>query len=130
MGNKNDENFELVSQKLIQYGIAADDVKAYVITDLAKPDSYGKTVVCALNDSLCVIGDDGSFLKKPYPEITDVFSENYVSSGELIISTETEEISVAHFTLSVSAEIERFSAVVLKLIKGDAETETSEKGGV
>ena len=126
MGNKNDKNFELVSQKLIQYGIAADDVKAYVITDLAKPGSYGKTVVCALNDSLCVINDDGSFLKKPYSEIIDVFSENYVSSGELIISTETEEISVAHFTLSVSAEIERFSAVILKLIKGDAETETSE----
>ncbi len=123
MGKKNDKNFELVSPKLIQYGIAADDVKAYVITDLSKPGSYGETIVCALNDSLCVLDDDGSFLRKPYSEIIDVFSENYVSSGELIITTETEEISIAHFTLSVSAEIERFSATVLKLINGDTEAD-------
>ena len=110
---------DIFSDLFLKYGIDADGIGSYVITDLSKPGSYGKTVLFIFNDAVCTLSEDGSFARKSFAEIRDIFSENYVSSGELIISTTDEDVSFAHFTLKISAEIERFVTSVKKLISGE-----------
>ena len=113
-----DKIAEITQEKLISLGFTSDDIIISVHTDLSKPYTYGETTLYALKDSLCVLHDDGSLLLRKYSEITDIYAENYVSSGELILCCEKEESSIAHFTLSKSSQIEMFIAVVKKLIAG------------
>ena len=75
-----EENDQIAIEKLNSLGIAADDIITLIHTDLSKPFTYGETSVFALNDSLCVLNDDGSLCLKKYNEITDLYAENYVSS--------------------------------------------------
>lgn len=112
-----DEN-ELL-EKLNSLGIAADNIVASLITDLSKPYGYGVTTLCALKDSLCVLNEDGSFILKKYCELTDIYAENYVSSGALILNEDDRQFAIAYFTLSVSARVEWFVNIVRKLISGE-----------
>lgn len=120
-----DESVQVAVEKLNSFGIAADNIITFIRTDLSRPYAYGETTVFALSDSLCVLHDDGSFFLKKYSEITDIYAENYVSSGELIILFEEDEFSIAHFTLSISPQVERLVTVVQKLIKGESVKEES-----
>lgn len=120
-----EENDKFAIEKLNSLGIAADDIITLIHTDLSKPFTYGEATVFALKDSLCVLNDDGSLCLKKYNEITDLYAENYVSSGELILRYKDEEFSVAHFTLSKSPQVERFITAVRKLIAGEVVDEDS-----
>ena len=106
-------------EKLNSLGIAADKIVAALQTDLAKPCSYGVSTVCALEDSLCIMHDDGSLLVRKYSEITDIYTENYVSSGALILKTADSCVAAAYFTLSVSARVEWFVNIVRRLLSGE-----------
>lgn len=108
-----------VIEKLSSLGIAAGSIIAWLETDMARPYGYGTTTVCALQDSLCVLNEDGSFTFKRYSEITDVYTENYVSSGALILKQDKQQLAIAYFTLSVSARVEWFVNIVRKLISGE-----------
>lgn len=114
-----DENVKSIEEKLTAFGIAADSIAACVHADLSHPDTYGETTVCALKDSLCVLRGDGGFLSKKYSEIADIYAENYVSSGALIVRSGEDEFPIAYFSLSVSAQIEWFITVVRKLLAGE-----------
>ena len=111
---------EIITEKLCSYGIAADELVAFVTCDLSHPETYGTSVMCALNDALCVIYEDGTFLLRKYSEIKSINTENYISSGAVVIRTQTEEAAISYFTLSVSAKIEWFMSIVRKLIDGQA----------
>lgn len=125
MQNAKDENKSYIAEKLSEFGFQPDSVIASVTTDLSHPYSYGNTHICALNDMLCVIGEDGSFQTEKYDDIIDVFVENYVSSGALIARTEKEEVPLAYFTLGTSSEIEWFINTVRKLILGEPLSDVS-----
>ena len=98
-----------IAEKLESFGYAADSMLAYVCCDLSRPDTYGETVLCALSDYLCVIGEDGSFFSKNYSEVTDIYAENYVSSGGIILRCGEEELMLSYFTLGVSAKLSGLS---------------------
>ena len=49
--------------------IKKEDVVLSCECDLSFGGKYGKTLVCVLPDSLCVLGDDGSFMRKKYSDI-------------------------------------------------------------
>ncbi len=80
---------------------------------------YTKSLVCALGDSLCVLNSDGTFMREKYSEIEDIYAENYVSSGGLIITVNGSDIPVARFTLNLSAKIEQLVSIVRKFISGE-----------
>lgn len=80
---------------------------------------YTKTLVCALRDSLCVLKNDGTFLRENYSSIEDIYAENYVSSGGLIIRVNGFDVPVAEFTLNLSAKIEQLISAVRKYIAGE-----------
>ncbi len=120
-----DKNARVAVEKLNSFGIAADDIITYISTDLSKPFTYGETTVFALSDSLCILHGDGSLFLKKYNEISDIYAENYVSSGELILRFEEGELSIAHFTLSKSPQVESFITLVRKLLVGESVDEKS-----
>ncbi len=109
---------EVIVKKLSSYGIAADELVAFVTCDLSQSETYGVSVMCALRDSLCVIYEDTTFVLRKYSEIESISTENYISSGAVLIRTQTEEMALSYFTLSVSAKIDRFISLVRKLIDG------------
>ena len=111
---------EAIAEKLVSYGIATDELVAFVRCDLSHPRTYGESVLCALKEALCVIYEDGTFYLKKYSGIESIYTENYISSGAVLIKTPTEEMALSYFTLSVSAKIERFMSVVRKLMDGQA----------
>ena len=119
MHNTN-ENNNYISEKLREFGFQPDSVIASVTTDLSHPYSYGNTHIFALKDMLCIIGEDGSFQSEKYDNIIDIFVENYVSSGALIIRTDKGEIPLAYFTLGTSSEIEWFINTVRRLVSGES----------
>ncbi len=108
-----------IAEKLEKYGIEKSSIVATLVTDLARPANYGKTILCALRDSLCILGEDGSFSLKNYKDISDVYTDIYVSSGSLIIREGDSLLSIADFTLSVSARVEWFANILQKLIRGE-----------
>ncbi len=108
-----------VFEKLEKLGINKDGIIATLVTDLDRPANYGKTTVCALEDSLCVIGEDGSFFLKNYKDISDVYTDTYVSSGSLIIREGENLFAIADFTLAVSARVEWFVNILHKLLAGE-----------
>lgn len=101
------------------HGIAAEDVVATLYCDLSTPGTYGESIVCALRDSICVFGSDGSFLKRKYEEITDVYTQNFVSSGSIVLKCADDETVISYFTLTVSAKVEWFLSVIRKLMAGE-----------
>ena len=127
----NETDREFITEKLISYGIAPDELVAFVTCDLSHPETYGASIMCALRDALCVIYEDGTFVLRKYSEIKSINTENYISSGAVVIRTETEEMALSYFTLSVSAKIEWFMSIVRKLIDGltPDSVETEEKTG-
>ena len=80
---------------------------------------YTRVLVCALEDSLCVLGDDGSFMREKYSVIEDIYAENYVSSGGLVVRINGSDIPVAQFTFKLSAKIEQLIGTVRKYIAGE-----------
>ena len=102
-----------------------DDVVVSCECDLSA-GNYKKTLVAVLPDCLCILRDNGEFLSKKYSEIEDIYAENYVSSGELIIKENGEEFSLCEFTLALSGKIEQIVNTVRKYLSG----ETVEKGTV
>ncbi len=120
MDRQFDTDVKEILEKLRSLGICDDNILATVRTDLSQPYTYGETTLCALSDSLCVLSDDGSFFLKKYSEITDVYTENYVSSGALIIRSDDTDIPLAYFTLNISSQIEWFIISVRKIIEGKA----------
>ncbi len=119
MGNETNNRSDEMLERLEKLGIDKESVIATLETDLARPTSYGKTYLFALADSLCICREDGSFALKLYKDITDIYTDTYVSSGSLIL-VEGENLSaVADFTLSVSARVEWFVNILRKLIAGE-----------
>ncbi len=88
---------------------------------------YAKTLVCALSDSLCVLRDDGTFIREKYCDIDSIYAENYVSSGGLIITIDGKDNCVAQFTLTKSSKIEQLINVVRKYIAGETVTEENKE---
>lgn len=109
---------ETITEKLNSYGIATDELVSFVTCDLSHPETYGTCVLCALRGAICVIYEDGTFLLREYSEIKSINTENYISSGAVVIRTQTEEMALSYFTLSVSAKIEQFMSLVRKLMDG------------
>ena len=107
-----------IQEKLLSFGYCADSLLASIYCDLSRPDTYGETVLCALENCICAIGEDGSFFSRTYSDITDIYAENYVSSGGIILRCGSEEMLMGYFTLSVSAKVEWFINIVRKLISG------------
>ena len=112
-----------VLDKLKAYSIKEDDIAAALECDLTDTQMYAKSTICALSDALCVIDNEGRFFRKDYKDIEDIYAENYVSSGAVIIKCNGEEIPVGYFTLTLSAKTEGFIAIVKKLLSGDAANE-------
>ena len=108
-----------LTEKLKSFGIDEKNIVATLTTDLDRPCSYGRTTLCALKDSLCILGEDGSFSLKKYDDITDVYTDTYVSSGSIIIKEGDSLVSVADFTLTVSAQVEWFVNILQRLISGE-----------
>ncbi len=106
-------------EKLKSFGIDEKSIVATLTTDISRPCSYGRTTLCALKDSLCILGEDGSFSLKKYDDITDVYTDTYVSSGSLIIKEGDSLVSVANFTLTVSAQVEWFVNILRRLLLGE-----------
>lgn len=115
----------ILCKKLESLGISADNVKAYLKTDMSLPYSFGDTFLCAFPDSVCVLYEDGRFLLKKYSELSEIYVDSYVSSGMIIISSEREQIPVASFSLKVSAQVEWFVSTVRKLMNGEEPEENS-----
>ena len=109
-------NFE---ELLGVHGIAAENVLATLYCDLSRPGTYGESIICALKDSVLVLGSDGAFLRRKYSEITDIYTQNFVSSGALILKCAEEELAISYFTLAVSANVEWFLSVIRRLIAGE-----------
>lgn len=80
---------------------------------------YENTLVCALRDGLCVLKDDGSFIRRKYSEISEIYVRSYVSSGEIIIVSDDDEIPVSQFTLTLSGKVEQLVNTVRKFINGE-----------
>ncbi len=95
-----------------------ENIVAFCECDLSF-GTYGKTLVCVLSDSLCVLGENGDFWRKKYSEIADIYVLNYVSSGEIIVKASGDEISLSQFTLTLSGQVERIIRVVQKYINGE-----------
>ncbi len=112
-----------VLDKLKAYGIKEDDIAAALECDLTDTQMYAKSTICALSDALCVTDSEGRFFRKDYKDIEDIYAENYVSSGAIIIKCNGEEVPAGYFTLTLSAKTEGFIAVVKKLLVGDKENE-------
>ena len=106
-------------EALEKYGIDKDSIIAVLETDLARPSTYGKTTLYALQDSLCILGENGSFVLKKYNDITDIYTDTFVSSGSLIIREGDSLSAIADFTLTVSARVEWFVNILQKLIEGE-----------
>ncbi len=126
MVQNKDFAFSMITEKASLYNISVDEIESYLITDLSAPGRYGSTSVLLLKDSVCVIGDDNSFFRKKLSEIKDITAEIYTSSGELIIHTDNDSISIAHFTLTTSAKVERFVSCALKTINLDSNVDFTE----
>lgn len=125
--NKSDkQEFHNVIKKAALFNVAADNIISYLVTDLSKPGCYGNPTMVLTKDSLYIIDEDGSFNKKFLTDITDIVAELYVSSGEIIISTETGDLSVAHFTLAKSSKVEQFITTVIKCKNGEEYHNNSE----
>ena len=107
---------KIITEKLDSCGIAMDELVAFAACDLSHPETYGTSMLCALKDALCVFYEDGTFLLRKYSEIKSINTENYISSGAVVIKTETEEAALSYFTLSVSAKVEWFISIVRKLL--------------
>lgn len=118
MGKQFDGGIKSAEEKLAEFGFAADDIVACLRFDLSNSGSYGESVVYALKDTLCVLHGDGSFFSKKYTQIDDVYVENYVSSGSVILRCSDGEFPLAYFTLTLSARVEWFIGIVNKLIMG------------
>jgi len=118
--------FRSITEKASLYNISADEIVTYLVTDLSSPVSYGNAIVLLLKDSICVIGNDNSFSRKKLSEIKDITAEIYTSSGELILHTGRESISLAQFTLTVSSKVEKFVSQVLKAVDGEDNIEIVE----
>ena len=88
------------------YLAESDNIVVSCECDLSQ-SGYTRVLVCALEDSLCVLGDDGSFMREKYSAIEDIYAENYVSSGGLIIRINGADIPIAQFTFKLSAKIEQ-----------------------
>ncbi len=112
-----------VLDKLKAYGIKEDDIVAALDCDLTDTQMYAKSTICALSDTLCILDSEGRFFRKDYKEIEDIYAENYVSSGAIIIKCIGEEIPAGYFTLTLSAKTEGFIAIVKKLLSGDTANE-------
>ncbi len=80
---------------------------------------YQRILVCALDDSLCVLKEDGTFIREKYNAIESIYTESNVSSGGLILTVDGKDICVAQFTLTISAKIEQLTAIVKKYIAGE-----------
>ena len=112
---KTEDSFESIMNS---YGIAAESIVATLKCDLSSPGTYGESFVCALEDSICSVGSDGTFLRKKYSEIEDVYTQNFVSSGSIILKCAEGEVVLSYFTLAVSANVECFLRIARKLIAG------------
>lgn len=112
---KTEDSFEIIMNS---YGIAAESIVATLKCDLSSPGTYGESFVCALEDSICSVGSDGAFLRKKYSEIEDVYTQNFVSSGSIILKCAEGEVVLSYFTLAVSANVEWFLRIARKLIAG------------
>ena len=119
MGNETNNHNDVILKRLEKLGINKESVIATLETDLSRPSSYGKTYLFALDDSLCIFREDGTFALKNYKDITDVYTDIYVSSGSLILAEGEKLFAVADFTLSVSARVEWFVNILRKLIAGE-----------
>lgn len=101
------------------YGITAESIVATLKCDLSAPGTYGESFVYALDDSVCSVGSDGAFIRKKYSEIEDIYTQNFVSSGSIVVKCTDCEIVLAYFTLTVSANVEWFLKIARKLISGE-----------
>ncbi len=119
MKNETDYCEKEMFEKLEKIGIDTSSIIATLVTDLDRPASYGKTTLCALTDALCILGEDGSFILKNYKDISDVYTDTYVSSGSLIIREGEKLSAIADFTLAVSARVEWFVNILQKLLAGE-----------
>ncbi len=119
MKEKHQEKENLMIDELASFGIEKGDVVLSCECDLSFGGKYGKTLVCVLSDSLCILGDDGSFMRKKYSDIEDIYAESYVASGELIIRENGCEIPITQYTLTLSGKIEQIVNVVHKFINGE-----------
>ncbi len=80
---------------------------------------YENSLVCALGDSLCVLKSDGSFIRRKYSDISEIYVMSYVATGEIIIVSHNEEIPVSQFTLTLSGKVEQLVNTVRKFINGE-----------
>ncbi len=128
MGNKTTMHEKETLDNLEKLGIDTNSIIAVLETDLDRPANYGKTTLIALPDSLCVLSEDGSFFIKNYKNITNLYTDIYVSSGSIIIKEGDTLNAVADFTLAVSARVEWFVNIINKLIAG--EETNAEEGSI
>lgn len=109
---------KLMLEKINSYGIKADCIPLYTECDLTNENSYKKSVICALDDCICTIDEDGGFFCEKYENIDDIYAKNFVSSGAVFILCKGEEIPLGYFTMTVSSAIEGFISAVCKKIDG------------
>lgn len=108
-----------IIEKLGSYGINTDCVPFFAECDLSHSGIYESSLICALENCLCVIGAGGEFLKKDYDSITDIYAQIYVSSGEVVIRCGEEEIPIGFFTMNASSRIEQLVNAVRRKLAGE-----------
>ncbi len=108
----------ILLEKINDYIQKNEDIIVSCECDLSG-EEYKKTLLCVMKDSLIVFSEDGSFMRKKYSEIEDIYTEIYVASGEIIVKLRESEITVAQFTLTMSAKVEQIVNTVRKYISGE-----------
>lgn len=112
-------NDKSVLDALKAFGVEENSVVAAIECDLTDTQMYAKSTLCALSDALCVLDSEGRFFRKSYADIEDIYAENYVSSGAVIIKCGAEELPIGYFTLTLAAKAEGFISIVKKLLSGE-----------
>ena len=88
-----------VIDSLKAFGVEEGDIVAALGCDLTDTQMYEQSTLCALSDAICVLDSNGRFFRKSYKDIEDIYAQNYVSSGAIIIKCVDDEIPVGFLPL-------------------------------
>ena len=92
------DNRKLITERLNSAGLCIDDALDFLVCDMTRERTYGNTFIVAFEDALYVFYDDGTFFSEKYAGITDIFVENYTSSGAIFIRKNDVEIPISDFS--------------------------------